>query len=503
MKIGSSLFLVVLLNRYFEAYELVLSCRLIGKLSSPKFAAMSNESNTVNKPIRLSDYKVLHSVSTHAINYLADLPDRRVFPSEESLQKLQQFSIPLPEYGTSSEEIIEQLNDFGSQNTVASNGGRYFGFVFGGALPASLAANWMASTWDQNGCFKISSPVAAEIEKVAGNWLIELLGLPKEAVAGFVTGTTMANFTSVIAARYKILKQLGWDLKAKGLNGAPPIKVIVGAEVHASMQRALLLAGFGLDNLIRVPTDDQGRIIPDNFPEMDESTLVCVQAGNVNTGALDPVKNICKAAKEKGAWVHVDGAFGLWAKASPKKAHMAEGYELADSWAIDLHKWLNVPYDSGLIICKHPETLQNALSVSAAYLLQTAEPDPYFFTPEMSRRPRGIDAWAAISSLGKQGVIDLIDRCCDYAKLFASKLEKAGFKILNDVTLNQALVSFGDADKTNRIIKKIQDDGTLWAGGTVWKGQTAMRISVSSWMTTREDIEKCSQKVIELARAEI
>ena len=451
----------------------------------------------------LKGYSILNSVTEHALSYLNELPERPVFPSEESLKKLQKFSMPVPESGADNDHIIEQLSSYGSINTVASNGGRYFGFVFGGSLPASLAANWMVSAWDQNACFRISSPVAAHIEMIAGNWLIDLLGLPMESVAAFVTGTTMANFTSVVAARYNIYKQLGYDLKSKGMQNAPPIRVIVGQEVHASMQRALLLAGFGLDNLIKVPTDDQGRIIPDDFPELDQSTLVCLQAGNVNTGALDPVKKICLAAKEKGAWVHIDGAFGLWARASPDKAHMAEGYELADSWAIDLHKWLNVPYDSGLVICKHPEILQNALSVSAAYLPESSEPDPYFFTPEMSRRPRGIEAWAAIYSLGRKGVTDLIDRCCSHTKLFASNLKKAGFEILNEVTLNQALVSFGDADTTNRIIKRIQEDGTCWCGGTVWKGRTAMRISVSSWMTTREDIERCSAKIIEIAKGEI
>ena len=457
------------------------------------------ETKTI-KSNQVADFSILNSVAEHSLKYLNEIPSRRVFPTEQSLKQLNKFTDELPESGIKNEDILDQLKNYGSINTVVSNGGRYFGFVFGGSLPASLAANWLVSTWDQNGCFKISSPVGAHLEKITGNWLIDLLQLPKGSAAGFVTGTTMANFTSVVAARYKIYKQLGWDLKSKGMSGAPPIKVIVGAEVHASMQRALLLAGFGLDNLIRVPTDDQGRIIPDNFPELDESTLICLQAGNVNTGALDPVKEICLKAKQKGAWVHVDGAFGLWARVSPQRANLAEGYELADSWAIDLHKWLNVPYDSGVIICKHPETLQNALSVSAAYLLQTSEPDPYYFTPDMSRRSRGIEAWAAIASLGREGVIDLIERCCDYAKLFASNLGKAGFTILNDVTLNQVLVSFGDADKTNRVIKKIQDDGTLWCGGTVWKGQTAMRISVSSWMTTKEDIERCSEKVIELAR---
>jgi glutamate/tyrosine decarboxylase-like PLP-dependent enzyme len=343
--------------------------------------------------------------------------------------------------------------------------------------------------------------LAAHLEKIAGQWLVELLQLPKESGVGFVTGTTMANFCGTIAARYHLSKQMGWDIKSKGMNGAPPIRIIVGAEVHASMQRALLLAGFGLDNLIKVPTDEQGRIIPDDFPEIDSSTFICLQAGNVNTGSIDPVKNICIAAKEKGAWVHIDGAFGLWARVSPEKQLMADGCELADSWAVDLHKWLNVPYDSGAIICRHPQILQNALSVSASYLPDS--PEPFLHTPEMSRKPRGIETWAALYSLGKNGVIDLIERCCSLARKFAENLHGAGFSILNEVVLNQVLVSFGDAELTNRIIKKIQEDGTCWCGGTVWKGKTAMRISVSSWKTTEEDIERCSAIIVSIARKEM
>jgi glutamate/tyrosine decarboxylase-like PLP-dependent enzyme len=313
----------------------------------------------------------------------------------------------------------------------------------------------------------------------------------------------MANFCGILAARNSIYKRLGWNIKLRGMNGAPSIRVIVGEEVHASMLRALMLAGFGSEDLIKIPTDDQGRIIAERIPVLDESTLVCLQAGNVNTGAIDPVKKVCVAAKDTGAWIHVDGAFGLWASASPLRSQLTEGCELADSWAIDLHKWLNVPYDSGLVICKHPKMLQEALAVSAAYLPDSVEPDPYFYTPEMSRRARGIDTWAALYSLGQNGVTELIERCCNYAELFAANMEKAGFRILNKVTLNQVLVSFGEPELTNRIIKKIQDDGTCWCGGTVWKGMTAMRVSVSSWMTTEEDIKKCTAAIIKIANKEI
>lgn len=451
----------------------------------------------------MKNYKILETAKKYALKHLEGLPSRRVFPDEESLKELEKLSFPLPDSSSSDEKVIELLHTVGSPNTVASNGGRYFGFVFGGAVPASVAANWMASAWDQNAAFKISSPIAARAEKVAGDWLLDLLRLPPKSAVGFVTGTTMANFCSVIAARYHIYKRMGWDIKSRGMSGAPPIRVVAGEEVHASMLRALLLAGFGIDNIIKVPTDEQGRFIADKIPALDESTLVCIQAGNVNTGAIDPLKAICTAAKEKGAWVHIDGAFGLWAAASSTRSHFVEGSELADSWAVDLHKWLNVPYDSGVVICKDPAALKDALSVSAAYLPDSVLPDPNFYTPEMSRRGRGIETWAALYSLGRKGVADLIDRCCNYAQLFASSLNKAGFRILNEVNLNQVLVSFGDAGLTNTIIKKVQDEGTCWCGGTVWKGTTAMRISVSSWMTTEEDIVRSCDAIVRIAKEEI
>lgn len=449
----------------------------------------------------MSHYNVLDSAAGYAKEYLEQLAERRVFPSEADLKELELLTSTLPAEPVSHEEIIQQLHSIGSKTTVATNGARYFGFVTGATLPASMAASWLMAAWDQNAAFKVYSPLAAHIEKIAGRWVLELLELPEESAVGFVTGTTMANFCGVVAARYHLSKHMGWDIKSKGMNGAPPIRVIVGEEVHASMQRALLLAGFGLDNLIKIPTDSQGRIIPGHVPEIDSSTFICLQAGNVNTGALDPVKDICVAAREKGAWVHIDGAFGLWARVSPKKKEMAEGCELADSWAVDLHKWLNVPYDSGVIICRDAHILQNALSVSASYLPDS--PEPFLHTPEMSRRARAIETWAALHSLGKRGVTDMIERCCLLAEKFADDLRRAGFGILNDVVLNQVLVSFGDAALTNRIIKKIQEDGTCWCGGTVWKGQTAMRISVSSWMTTEEDIEKCSAAITRIARKEI
>ncbi|HEV2354547.1 MAG TPA: pyridoxal-dependent decarboxylase [Puia sp.] len=444
------------------------------------------------------DTRLLDLAKKYALEYLDTLPGRRVFPAGDALKQLETLDVPLPRKSEDAAKVIETLHKIGSPNTVASTGGRYFGFVFGGSLPAALAADWLVSTWDQNAVFRVSSPIAAQLEKIASRWMLELLHLPQGSAVGFVTGTTMANFCGVLAARQAIHSRLGWDTKTLGVAGAPPIRVIVGEEVHASMLRALILAGFGVGLLIRIPSDDQGRIIAEKVPDLDGSTLLCLQAGNVNSGSIDPIKAIC--LRKNNAWVHVDGAFGLWAAASPERATHLDGCELADSWAIDLHKWLNVPYDSGLAICKDRAALQAALSVSAAYLPDAADADPYFNTPEMSRRARGIDTWAALRFLGKDGVAELIERCCTLARRFAAGLGKSGFRILNDVTLNQVLVYFGDQALTNKIIREIQDDGTCWCGGTVWKGQAAMRISVSSWMTTEDDVDVSIAAITRIAR---
>ena len=447
--------------------------------------------------------KLLETTKEYALKYLQELPEKRVSPTKDSLNELKKLAFQLPENPTKDEDVIHFLNKAGAENTVTSNGGRYFGFVFGGATPASLAANWLAATWDQNAAFNISSPIAAKTEEVSGKWLLDLLHLPSNSGFGFVTGTTMANFCGIAAARHAILKRKGWNIEAQGLIGAPPLKIIGGEEIHASMLKALAMAGLGTETITKIPTDDQGRMIADHLPEVDDSTLICVQAGNVNTGALDPIQKICLKAQEKGAWVHVDAAFGLWTKVSPKMANQAMGCELADSWAIDLHKWLNVPYDSGLIVCKDPEMLRSAMSINAEYLPKMDGREPSHFTPEMSRRARGIEVWAALYAMGKSGLSELIERCCELAQLFAEKLRQSGFQILNEVNLNQVLVSFGEPALTNRIISRIQEDGTCWCGGTIWQNQTAMRISVSSWMTTERDIEISAASIIRIAKEEL
>lgn len=446
---------------------------------------------------------LLNDASQRARQFLAGLDARPVFPTPESVSGLAAFDQPMPEQPQDPAETLALLDDVGSPATVASAGKRYFGFVIGGSLPASLAANWMAAAWDQNAGLTVASPVASKLEDVAARWLLDLLRLPAESGVSFVTGGTMANFTALAAARHAVLRAVGWDVEGQGLFGAPPITVVVGEEVHVSLLKALSLLGLGRERVVRVPVDDQGRMRADALPALSGPTIVCIQAGNVNSGAFDPAGEICRGAHEAGAWVHVDSAFGLWAGAAPERAHLVAGVDQADSWATDAHKWLNVPYDSGLVFCRERRHLRAALShIRAAYLLD-GEPnqprEPMELTPEMSRRARGIEVWAALHSLGRSGLAEMIERCCRLATRFAEKLSAAGFTILNEVTLNQVLVSFGDDAFTNRVIRAVQQEGTLWAGGTVWHGRAAMRISVSSWATTEADVDRCVDEIVRVA----
>jgi glutamate/tyrosine decarboxylase-like PLP-dependent enzyme len=394
------------------------------------------------------------------------------------------------------------LDEMGSPATVATAGGRYFGFVNGSSLPVTLAANWLAGAWDQNAAFVAMSPLAAALEEISLRWLLELLGLPAECGGAFVTGATMANFTALAAARHALLEQVGWDVEAQGLFGAPPITVIVGQEAHASLLKALGLLGLGRQRVVTVPVDGQGRMRVDAFPRLSGPSIVCIQAGNVNTGAFDPARELCALAHEGGAWVHVDGAFGLWAAAAPALAHLAAGFADADSWATDAHKWLNVPYDSGLAFVRNPAHLRAAMALNAAYLIQGETREPSQYTPEASRRARGIEVWAALRTLGRAGVADLVERTCRHAARFAEGLRAAGYRILNEVVINQVLVSFGDDDLTRRVMAQLQADGTCWCGGTVWQGQAAMRISVSSWATTEADVERSLAAMLRIAAGE-
>jgi glutamate/tyrosine decarboxylase-like PLP-dependent enzyme len=443
--------------------------------------------------------KLLTETADRAARYIAGLGDRPVAPLPEAVAQLDALGGSLPELPSDPSEVLAMLDDFGSPATVATSGGRYFGFVIGGSLPAALAANWLAAAWDQNAAMRVMSPVAAKLEEIVLAWIVDVLGLPSGAGAGFVTGTTMANFSALAAARTALLTRAGWNVEEDGLFGAPPIHVVVGDEVHVSVLKALSMLGLGRSRVTRVPADGQGRMRSDQLPPLDKHTIICVQAGNVNTGAFDPAGEVCARAHEAGAWVHVDGAFGLWAAVSPQFAPLLAGAGAADSWAIDCHKWLNVPYDSAIAVVRTPAHLHRAMAMSAAYLIPGEGREPWHYAPEASRRARGVELWAAMRSLGRSGLREMIERNCYQARLFAERLRSAGFTILNDVVLNQVLVSFGSEEDTLRVIADIQKEGTCWCGGTRWHGQAAMRISVSSWATTDEDVERSVAAMIRIA----
>jgi glutamate/tyrosine decarboxylase-like PLP-dependent enzyme len=458
---------------------------------------------STSTPGNRSTHDLLVKTADRAGRYLAGLADRPVGVTDSAIQELARLDETLPDGPTDPAEVLALLDDIGSPATVATAGGRYFGFVMGGTLPAALAANWLAGAWDQNAALTVMSPVAARLEEIVLGWLTGIFGLPAETGAAFVTGATMANVAALAAARHRVLADADWDVEADGLFGAPPINVVVGDESHVSVAKALSLLGFGRERVIRVPVDGQGRLRADALPAVAGPTIVCAQAGNVNTGAFDPIGEICAWARGTGAWVHVDGAFGLWAAASPARAHLVAGVAGADSWTVDAHKWLNVPYDSGIALVRDADALRGAMSVSAAYLLAGDAREPSHYVPESSRRARGVELWAALRSRGRAGLADLIERCCRHAERFAEGLRAAGYEVLNEVELNQVLVRFGDDETTRRVIAGIQADGTCWCGATVWRGQAAMRISVSSWATTDEDVERSLAAMIRVARSQL
>jgi len=445
--------------------------------------------------------QLLLDAARRGARYLETVRDRSVAPTPEAVVAAREaLAGPMPDEPAAPETILADLDRWGSPATMATTGGRFFGFVIGGSLPATVAANMLAAAWDQNAGLETSSPLGAELERTCARWLVSLLGLSEGTEVGLVTGATMANFTGVAAGRHAVLAAHGWDVEAKGLFGAPPITVVVGDEVHVSLLKAVSMLGLGRDRVIRVPADGQGRIRPDALPGVEGPTIVCLQAGNVNTGAFDPVGEVCTRLQGTGAWVHVDGAFGLWAAASPAMRHLVPGLELADSLGTDAHKWLNVPYDSGVVFVREARHLVASMSATAAYLVAGGR-DPDTFVPEMSRRARGIEMWAALRSLGRRGVADLVDRTCAHARRMASALRDAGYVVLNDVVLNQVLVSFGSAERTRRVIAGIQADGTCWCGGTTWQGHVAMRISVSSWATTDADVDRSLEAILRVAAA--
>ena len=457
----------------------------------------------------------LESAFEHASRFLAGVRERPV-GGQAGLEDLRAaLGGPLPEDGIDPGRVVDELARAAEPGLVASAGPRFFGFVVGGSLPAALAADWLASAWDQDAGLYVLGPAAAVVEEVAAAWLLDLLGLPRGSSVGFVTGGQMANFTGLIAGRHAVLKRAGWDVEEAGLAGAPPVRLVVGAHAHVTILTALRMLGLGSRDVERVEADDQGRMRPEVLrrvvASLDGPAIVCAQAGDVNTGAFDSFEEIVDALRGRNAWLHVDGAFGLWAAASPERRHLLKGVEGADSWATDAHKWLNVPYDSGIAIVKDPAAHRAPFAASASYLVQTrgAERDPQDFVPEFSRRARGFAVYAALRSLGRRGVADLVQSLCLRARRMADRLgREPGVRILNEVVLNQVLVRFeppgvGDADAfTRAVIARVQRDGTCWLGGTRWREQQAMRVSISNWSTTDEDVARSAAAILAAVRVE-
>jgi len=422
--------------------------------------------------------------------YIADSERRQIYPLDSDLSKLSQFEESIPEGIQNPSEVLGQLIEQGGVNTVNQIGGRYFGFVNGGVIPVGLAAKLLASYWDQNAAMRVISPICSKLEEVVEKWLVEMFNFPSETVAGFVSGTSMANFSALAAARYRVLKNNGWDIQASGLNGAPRIRIILSDQAHSSVNKAVSLMGFGERDIERVETDDQGRMIADKMPALDSLCIIVLGAGNVNSGAFDPFYSICKKAKEANCWVHVDGAFGLWAAASKQFDHLTQGIKLASSWSVDGHKTLNTPYDSGIVLCADKEALVKALHMSASYLVLSQERDNMFFTPEMSRRSRIIELWAILKFLGREGIDLLLSLLHERAKQFAQFIEKIeGISIVNDVVFNQVLLACENDLLTENTLKHLQNDRVCWAGGSQWQGKKVIRISVCCWATTAKDVK--------------
>ena len=451
---------------------------------------------------------LLHGTADLAADFLESLDRRPVFPDASVDELRARLGGPLPEGPSDPARVVEELAAAADDGLVAMAGGRYFGFVIGGGVPAALGADWLTSAWDQNAGLYVAGPAASVVEEVAGAWLAELLALPAGVSCGFVTGCQMAHVTALAAARHHVLREVGWDAEREGLAGAPPIRVLAGAKRHVTIDRALRLLGLGSACVVEIPADEQGRLraelLRDALAGGAGPTIVCAQVGEVNTGACDALAAIADAAKAAGAWLHVDGAFGLWAAASPRLRHLVGGVERADSWATDAHKWLNAPYDSGIAFCAHPDAHRAAMSVTASYLVQADRErrDQVDWTPEFSRRARGFAVYAALRSLGRTGVTDLVERCCSHAHAFADGLAGLpGAEILNEVVLNQVLFRFETDGRTNDVLRRVQESGEAWMSGTTWAGRAAIRISVSNWQTSDRDVERTLVAFAEAAAA--
>jgi glutamate/tyrosine decarboxylase-like PLP-dependent enzyme len=425
-----------------------------------------------------------------AFNYLDEISQRNVYPTELAIKELSIFDEDLPNKMSKPEDVLNLLSDFGSPATTAQIGGRYFGFVNGNALPIGLATRWLADIWDQNSALYVMSPIAAKLESLCQTWLNQLFDLPERTVAGFVSGTSVATLSGLAAARYRQLQKLGWDINQQGLYDAPRLRLIMGRQTHGTVAKAISLLGMGLNCIEWVECDDQGRILLNQLPNLDESCILVLQAGNVHSGAFDDFVPLCKAANAAGAWTHIDGAFGLWAAASECFLGLTQGINLAQSWSVDGHKTLNTPYDCGIVMCADPEALTAALHQQGSYIQYSEQRDGLMHTPEMSRRARAIELWACMKYLGKAGMAELVEQLHHHAQLFAMLLGKNGFTIVNDVVFNQVIVSCGSDSLTEATLSNIQDSGECWCGGSSWQGQKVIRVSVCSWATTEQDIQR-------------
>jgi glutamate/tyrosine decarboxylase-like PLP-dependent enzyme len=450
------------------------------------------------------DEPLLDRTHRHAVDFLRGLPERHVAPRASRQELLDALNVPFSDDGEDGASVIDALVAQAERGTMGSASPRFFGFVIGGSLPVALAADWLTGAWDQNAGLHVAAPLAMVAEEVAQEWLLELFDLPRESSMGFVTGCQMAHFTCLAAARHGVLQRAGWNVEEDGLHSSPRVNLVVSAEAHVTVDVALRYLGFGTRSLLRVETDGQGRMRADRLARLLENlsgpTIVCAQAGNVNTGSFDPLREIAAIAHEHGAWLHVDGAFGLWARASRKYAPLADGIELADSWATDAHKWLNVPYDCGVSFVRDASVHRAAMTTSAAYLEQTTgiERDAVDWNPEFSRRARGLTVYAALRHLGRRGVEALIDRLCTRATQMAELLRRdPRVEILNDVSLNQVLVRIANDDAhTREVVSRVQKDGTCWMAGTTWHGVAAIRISVSNWATSEDDIARSAAAIL-------
>ena len=438
-----------------------------------------------------SDRSLFEKAAGYGLEYLETAPDRNIYPTESALDNLAVFEEGLPEESGNAHEVLDKLNQYGSPATVAQIGGRYFGFVNGSMVPAGLVAKSVATFWDQNTAMQVISPISSKLEAVVERWLVDLFGFPSGTVAGFVSGSSMANFCGLAAGRHRVLKNQGWDLAEQGLFGAPKIRVVTGRHAHSSILKAISLNGLGKGNIEWVEVDDQGRIRTDQVPELDHRTILILQAGNVNSGAFDDFAAICRRAQDQGAWIHIDGAFGLWAGATSRLRHLTEGFAYANSWAVDGHKTLNTPYDSGIILCSDQDALTSSLHMSGGYIIRGKERDGMYFTPEMSRRARIIELWATLRYLGKAGVDQMVFGMHERARQFAELLQNTeGFEVLNDVVFNQVIARCESDELTNNVIEEIQRLRECWVGGSIWNGKRVIRISICSWATTPEDVRR-------------